>query len=567
MKKKLKLPEYEFGTYVENPGSAITENQIAMAQAQAKGKSNPFAIGTNLFGNLAMQFGMSKMNKGMSNGEGVTESGFNWGNLLQQGIGAAGALGNGINSFATGGKVGIPTPINAEGNEVIETPGGTVAELNGPSHAAGGIDMILPSGTEIFSQRLKGSDGKTMAERKKLRENKLNKIQKLVDNNSGDALLDNTFKRTKANNDKKESVDMRKMQFAKLMSDFQTFATGGTVGWPPLRDNLDLTPDMNFIPNLGLNNSGTYMPTDQFAMTEYTPPNLDITSTGSGVPPENGNAFMESLSNIFGGNNTGGVTFGDATGFAGDLISTFGPMRNTQRSRATDTPNINPYANFGKDALTTTDKSKSLAAGVRDNQLQDLELSRNSAIRRGRNGSRSINTSRALDLATDMGVNNARTGVYNQYAQMLQAILGQEAGLENQQDQMVMQGDAARDRNDRADKDAYFSSMAQDIATQGYGLQKIGKDLNQVKTRNVSAQVMEDLFPNFSMDIMSGNLKAKASTEVSANQSKYATISDQSIRNAALQNAARGIWKWQGNKLIDVASNKEIDLTTGNIKQ
>lgn len=566
--KKTKYPKYEFGAYVENPYTTLTENQIAIAAAQNKSKTNPFAIGTKVLGNMALQYGSSMMSKGRSQGEGVSPNGLDWGNLLQQGISGLGILGNAQNSFAMGGKVNMLTPINAEGDEVIETPDGMVGILDGPTHANGGIDLAVPGGTEIFSRILTGPDGKTMADRKIKREKNTSKIQKLSDSNPTDSLLKRTLKRTQESNEKVESVDLAKMQFAKMLKDMSSYMTGGTIPIPYATGGYvdPLNPDPDYVPDLGSYvNNNPYFPTDTLSVLEDTLPTYDI---GTSRSPSNitPGTDMSWLNGIL-GRGDGGATFGDLVGLGGNLISTFGPLNNTRRQRATDTPNINPYLNFGKDGLNKLDQSKSFLMGNRDEQLGDLELIRNSAIRRGRNSARGVNTQRALDLASELGVNEQRSNINNQYLQALLGVYAQEAGLLNTRDQMVMTGEGQRDANDRADKDAYFSALGKDIGNVGTGLQMFGKNLNQIKQRTVQGRVLNNLFPNFNIDTLSGDVKAQANQEVARNQDKYSSIPDTQVREMVYKNILNKTWSWKGDKVIDSATGKEIDLTTGNIIQ
>lgn len=672
--KGVKLPQYEFGTYVENPYSDLVENEIALVRAKNKASKNGWVKGLNIAGNLAMQYGTSMMNQGMSEGQGVSSGGFNWGSLMSQGIQGAGAYANAQNSFATGGKVGIPTPIEAEGEEVIETPNGDVSQLKGPSHSEGGIDMIVPSGSEIFSKKLKGSDGKSMAERKIDRERKEAKVEKLLKESPTDMTLKKTLQRTKANNEKVEQSDMMKMQFAKMMADMvQHYALGGVVdsyayGGPvgdPQYPNGNPFPEIKYAHGLGFQDFKPYY--DQFAsMTgvKTAPPldygskefqdaysdylqknsprklkkvdniygndylesskalfsnigakgsNTNTPATGSGTNPNidygavdkffgnlpisddahvsevtnrpysatpgivadgssNKNSGVSGdgsgdeagkydwLNNIIGGKN-GGMTAGDMVGLFGQLYSTFKPMENTRANRAGDTPNINPFLNYGKDALAKMDQSKEYVKQVRDEQNKDLELSRTSAIKRGRNSARGINTLRALDLAADANANNTKSQIFNQFAQAMQQIYGQEATLENDQDAKVMQGEYMRDLADRQDRDNYFTQMAQDIATKGAGLQHIGKSFNQIKSRNVTNNVLDSLFPDFDMSGMDGKMRRKLTKTASSNAEFLKSIPDTNVRQTVLTKVDNGEWYIKNNKVYDKSSNEEINLT------
>lgn len=93
--------------------------------------------------------------------------------------------------MAMGGKV-KNTSVEVEGGEMIQTPYGEVGEVQGASHERGGVDMNLPEGTQVFSDRIK-IKGKTMAERKALR---MKKLLSIIDNDSTSGIFKNSVKRT-----------------------------------------------------------------------------------------------------------------------------------------------------------------------------------------------------------------------------------------------------------------------------------------------------------------------------------------------------------------------------------
>lgn len=112
-------------------------------------------------------------------------------------------------NYATGGNV----PIEAEGQEVVEEPNGNMYELQGASHEQGGIDMNVPEGSQIYSKRLKGMDGKTMADRKKFREQHLAKLQRLMELNPNDRMLKKTYEKTVRDFQKQEEEDLAYMNY------------------------------------------------------------------------------------------------------------------------------------------------------------------------------------------------------------------------------------------------------------------------------------------------------------------------------------------------------------------
>lgn len=133
--------------------------------------------------------------------------------------------------FAMGGMAGGGVPIEVEDDEVLETPGGAVAKVNGNTHAEGGEDMSVPHGTKIFSDRIKIGD-KTMAERKANRVKIEARIQRLVSKNPTDQLLKNSLKRTMEVNAMEEAQDMEiQMLIGKAtQGSRQKFGDGGVAG-------------------------------------------------------------------------------------------------------------------------------------------------------------------------------------------------------------------------------------------------------------------------------------------------------------------------------------------------
>jgi hypothetical protein len=55
-------------------------------------------------------------------------------------------------------------PVELEKQEVFQTPSGQMGQVDGPSHAEGGINMQLPENSFVWSDKLKTSRGNTFAE-------------------------------------------------------------------------------------------------------------------------------------------------------------------------------------------------------------------------------------------------------------------------------------------------------------------------------------------------------------------------------------------------------------------
>ena len=138
----------------------------------------------------------------------------------------------GIKSFGMGGNVS-GVPVNVEGGETIKTPDGMTGELIGNSHDSGGINMSLPKGTTIYSDRLKVG-GKTLADRQKARVAREERLNKLLVDNTQDAILKSTLQRVQAQNRTEDEKDKQVMAFANQLQDqldtIDSFMMDGVVG-------------------------------------------------------------------------------------------------------------------------------------------------------------------------------------------------------------------------------------------------------------------------------------------------------------------------------------------------
>lgn len=85
------------------------------------------------------------------------------------------------------------SPAQLEKQEVFQTPNGQVGQVNGPTHAGGGVNMMMPENTRIFSDRLKTSRGKTYAEEASMY--KPDKWQAMMNDPNKDSYSKNAAKR------------------------------------------------------------------------------------------------------------------------------------------------------------------------------------------------------------------------------------------------------------------------------------------------------------------------------------------------------------------------------------
>lgn len=465
--KKLALGTGKNGivrNYIDSPSETMAENDIMMSKAKMTAADNGWAKGLDIFGNMAMQYGMSQAG-GVS---GVVKG-------VGKGFGNMG----GTDVKAFGGKV--EGKVEVEGGEVAKLPNGEVIEFEGPDHKDGGINVLrdlgfeLPEGSDVYSKRV--FNGESMAKRALEREKKTLSLEKLLESNSHDTVLKDTLKRTKANNTMEEQKDKRLQEMVRLITELGTnadkegvkeFKEGGTVGG-----------------NLFRNLFG-------------------------GTDPDSGAAVEGNFN----------MTGGDLMGMAGTIYSAFEPMKNTEKARAGDTPNINAFEDFGNDALDTIEDAKGYLGTQQDNALNNLEKERTSASTRNRKSARGVNQMRALDLATDSQVNDASIDVYDNFAKQMVGLLSKQAGFENERDTRVMTGEATRDDNDRKDRDNYFSQLAKDIATKGQGIQQLGKMTNESKQNTVSTNLLNQASKGYKVDSNGNVLLKNGKKELSAEESK-----------------------------------------------
>lgn len=394
---------------------------------------------------------------------------------------------------ASGGEVETPSingkpniPVEVEGNEVGELPNGQMMQFNGPSHENGGIPVSLPEGTGIYSDRV-SIDGKTMAKRKVQRERTKTNLEKKI--SEGDYVAKSTLDRYMLTSSKEEQLDMSIQQ---LLNQQDKSSVDRKAKWGDLvvttdKDNIDTdtswTDGINDVSD-GVDISGKL----KGKPIDYS--NASMSSEGKGKDPQDNSKFW---SNIFDST----PTVGDLVGMYGNLHSAYAGKKNTLANRLGDTPNINPYEQYGKEGLKTLDESRDFIKQAGDMQRSEIGLSRNTAMKQNRETARSINTMRALDLATQANADRLDMNTYQSEVSQLANMMGKKADLQNQRDSFVMKGEQERDLADRQDRDSFYNSLVKDEQSIGQGLTVLGGSVNDIKERNASMEALNNIYGNF----------------------------------------------------------------------
>lgn len=199
------------------------------------------------------------------------------------------------------------------------------------------------------------------------------------------------------------------------------------------------------------------------------------------------------------------LTAGDRMGMAGTMFGGLAPMTTTMLNRMMTPKNQNFFREYGAEGLRAMQEAQALSAINRDKQLADIKLGEEASRQRGRNSARGVNTLRAMDISSDIAANQAENQAYNSYAQQMMQLLGQKGQMENQQDQMVMQGETQRDLADRQDVDQFYTNLAENFASQSELMQKQGRDMNQAQYNKMILQ-MSPMFSKYGigMDVRNG---------------------------------------------------------------
>ena len=408
-------------------------------------------------------------------------------------------------AYAEGGM----TDIEVEGDEVVQTPDGDMQQMQGPTHENGGIDMTVPVGTKIYSDRLQ-LEGKSMQQRKKAREKKMRTAEETLEKNPHDFTARNTYNRIKQVYDMEEQQDMALQKVAnKIYSPPQKAAFGDEVGdpWSDYMESLLGSPatKIPFLPGADhsqLPNQGSPLSTSATGRGA----NIEIPMTGARTAESIGlqTPTEESRYNTpdipeeeptYSG--VGGFTTGDYIGMGANLFNAIAPIINTRNAAKATKPEMNRFKGFGKQALEANAKAQDFAGVNFANAKRDLDTASNSAVLRNRLGARSINTMRALDTVTDLNRNKAAAGLYGQYTNQLSGLLGQEGQLANQRDQMVMSGEQARDERQAQNTDNYYSNMAQNLVNFGTNIGNIGAQMNKHKANQDNADLISQLSEYF----------------------------------------------------------------------
>lgn len=441
--------------------------------------------------------------------------------------------GYGGDMYAYGGE-----PIEVEGGEVMEYPNGAMAEVSGPSHEQGGVDVNVPDGTKIYSDRLK-IEGETMKERKKKREKHLAKLDKLMQASPQDRLVKNTYDRSKFHIEMEEAQDM---QLQNAMNDIYNntggvgmealqgmgtpqeelaayggqyayggqkwYGCGGQYGCGGMKKRYRVggstDPDDPLFGGFfdAMNYMGRYQDVlnqDAIVPTDRIAPNLNQTIHTQRLPINPYSAIAKPKTTPAPYINQTPppyqMTVGDYVGMAGNAFNAIAPIMNTKAAARATKPVMNRFKGFGQRALDTNQSALDAYQTAKEEAARDISTAVGSARLNNRSGARGINTLRALDVATTAGANKANAAARTGFVQNVANLLGQRSQLFNLQDQAEMEGQSKADEANAMNLDNYYSTMANNLVNFGTNVQGIGKSLNKSKYNDAQIRLLRKLSP------------------------------------------------------------------------
>lgn len=199
----------------------------------------------------------------------------------------------------------------------------------------------------------------------------------------------------------------------------------------------------------------------------------------------------------------------------GDALSAYGVykgMKDAQRytleNRATDTPNINPYAEYGARALAESDNAYSYLQRMRTSNNNELQRQAVNSANQISNNTLSNGVRQSMLAAnyanTLKGINDMNNNINTQEM----SLMDKRSALLQDIDRIVMQGEVQRDLADRQDKDAYYTNLSRNATDYAAGLQHLGGMLNRhqenITNNNLLAQLSQY---GFTLDPKTGLLK------------------------------------------------------------
>lgn len=517
---------------IVSPEEALNDHNLMMAKAAAIAEDNPYSKALNIAaaGVKMIPKVMSGIKGGASGDKGdlITDLTADDSDDFGVEIDYDDYLNADENQYALGGEIEEEIPVEVEGGEILQTPDGEIQEVEGPRHEEGGVKMDLPEATQVFSDRVLGADGKTMAERKKDRDTRVSKLQAKLDKNPDDLNLKKTLRTTLDAFQKIEEKDLAYMeQMNNAKKEIRKYMFGGaiqkfslgtkSVTPDPLEKILGLVGDNKekqttfnmFDPNgdmilqkeddrfsgqsladklglsgevkSGLNSGDTSVRKDPLSIFDR------LKTWGESEQGKKTKGALEDISS-----NTGNILSG---------IGSYKAMTDTKKTlkesleRSTTNPNF--YKDYGKQAEKDFDTLFEDLDFNKNMEEMDLESERSANVLANRTSARGVNTLRAMDTSSQMAYDKAKRDLNKNY-------IASKLGLKQGKITMSLQNEAQRiagakeaDINNRQDLAAYYNNLMLLQAVDAQNYQSLGKNLNASKRNKEELDILNQINKNY----------------------------------------------------------------------
>lgn len=536
MKKKKRKKKASYGTqgkkitnFIPGIDDATASANLLLDKANAAAMSDPTATGISMGGQLLGSL-LSQQGAGF--------------NLEEAGLAAF-------------GQEGENRKVEAEGKEVMDGPTTGSQKIEGPSHDEGGVDMEVPFDTDIFSDRVVDESGKTMAERKEVRERKKKSIVEMLEKGGKhDAAKRNAYKRKLKQLESQEQKDLESQSQAGLLASLlQMPHSGNENGETPIEPQPQQTeelpqngeqPQKNVVEPQNENSEGKEMAAtgitgigggiinllnnqrkglDNLADLNFgeTPEVSDedilntiqdqnATSQGRAKKSESRDQTDSDKDNFFNKLVSGEVDvdlpgMGDILKLAGNVKGAKDGVKSVEEARAGDSIHTNQYENVGEEALETYENMGADLEGMKASEKQRILSQTKAAKRNARANSRGINQMRATDAIAEMQAAVAQNDLFSKIASQQMDIDSKKAATQMSASQAKAKGkQIARDLNDR-DRHAYHTAKGAAKQNIAKAMQITGKDLNDMKLNKQQIELLDMLSDHYT--IKDGKFVAK----------------------------------------------------------
>ena len=512
--------------FIKDPQTALQENNLMWQKALAIGSLDPLAGVIDASIPLVQATGEILKEKGVFDKTGSESA---------------------ASGMSTSGK-----RVNVEGGEILENPKGDILKIKGPKHEKGGVTLDLPmnfpeDNYNIYSDRIEGKTGKTLAREKEDREKKIARYQKHLEKFPGDIAARNTLERLvksskladlNAVNLQKELRETAQMGQAEInipeeeqqsqqipgpgesegMLGQLTAASGISTGKNPglggrevLNEEENLLSEEDYLLSLGIDpyaieNTGQVFPKDgnieEVVIAKKTKPFvskpaeviLNSKFTLPNVEPKNNLTLLRTdSSNPTTKSDSKKPNLGSSDFTAGDIVGALGMIKQGLASRrgamnnlTSLQPEVNKYKNYGRKAVEALQGNQSVADREYQRTLANNELDtfkNNSNID---TSSRGIGDKMANLVALQQITNRANANAENTYAdKTVQNNAEMAKTLQAIEDKYLTEETRVQDDNMR-NLDAAMEEVTKAGVDEGKMMAYLGKILNARKERDMT---------------------------------------------------------------------------------